>query len=45
VTKSNDGLIAGLGCAALAGYVVFAIAWVGFIAWLLYELVSWITTK
>lgn len=41
----RDNAIAGLGCAALAGYAVFILAWIGFLAWLLYELVSWIITK
>lgn len=41
----RDKTATNIGCIAVGLYALFAIAWIGFIGWLLYTVVSWLVTK
>lgn len=43
--SKNDDKVTAVGCVIVALWGLFSIAWVGFLVWAIYTLVTWLVTK
>jgi len=43
--SKHDDRMAGIGCLALTLWGLFSVAWIAFVVWAIYTVVSWLVTK
>lgn len=45
MAKDNDKIATGIGCVALTLWGLFSVAWIAFVVWAIYTVVTWLVTK